>query len=66
MQTACCAFKRDLLSGIEAGRFQQNFADNKKEMGKGWRLEHDIVRQFDVNPLLYSGKEPFLALFEAS
>ena len=66
MQTAYCAFKRKMLSGIETGRFQQNFADNKNEMGKGWRLEHEIVNQFDVGPLLYRGKEPFLASFEAS
>ena len=55
MQKAYSDFKRDLLSGIRSGRFKQNFEDNKGNMKSAWRLEHEIVRQFDTDPLLHEG-----------
>ena len=34
-------------------------------MGKGWRLEHEIVRQFDTDPALYADNHTFMGFFDA-
>lgn len=34
--------------------FSQCFEENKKRRGKRWKSEHECVRQFDIDPVLYA------------
>ncbi len=58
-------WKIRFFNNLISGRFQLNYIEHKKTMSKGWRLEHEIFRQFDIDPSLYHGIHQFLALYTA-
>ena len=58
-------WKEQMFAGLVNGRFIDNYERNKKKMGKGWRISHEIVRQFDVDAALtkeFTSISPFQSM----
>ena len=54
-----------LVSGYLSGYFSNTYFEHKRHEGRGYKLSHEIVRQFDINETYYRGIPQFLALYDA-
>ena len=59
-------WKKRIFLGIISGELYGYYLKYKSNENKGYKLSHEIIRQFDVNPKFYTGIHQFLAIYDAS